>query len=243
MTIQIDLKARFINVVTPAKNSYQDMSGQFFFREMAGDLENWLLVRLPSGISDDQAVRDIMNSGWVRTQNAQGERVYVQITSIISGADRAVIEAAAKKFMHMTETPTPVLEENTMITPTLATIEAELSAITLDFLAQYTLSDMVLERTQHFMEILRPYRNDDLLELDVLQAAVETFRANPAVLLQGSVIQDGVVYPEIQDEQAYQAGMTQITDSFKTLPAVAAATATFITEVMYQHYPALRKAA
>lgn len=98
------------------------------------------------------------------------------------------------------------------------------------------ISQTLVENTNLVVAVADKFYNEDLLVEEVVQATINTFRANPEVILTASIIRDGVIYPEITDAAEGQ----QIVDDFEELLTrmgpEAAANVAFVTRVTANTY-------
>lgn len=130
-----------------------------------------------------------------------------------------------------------------MTARTIKSIEAALIQITVDFTQRYTISQMVLDRTQEMTTLSKQYRNDDLLDLDVLAETVEVLQGNDEALLAGSVLRDGVVYPQIEDETEYRTVYSEVEEALKQASPAETAMWAFIFETINTGYLQAKQAA
>lgn len=130
-----------------------------------------------------------------------------------------------------------------MTVSTIASIEAALIQITVDFTQRYTISQMVLDRTQEMTVLAKKYRNDDLLNLDVLTEVVRTLRDNDEALIAGSVLRDGVIYPQIEDDAEYRAMYLEMEEAFEQASPEETAMWAFIFETVNTGYLQAKQAA
>lgn len=124
----------------------------------------------------------------------------------------------------------------------LETLKAELIELSQGYLANYSLSNLCITRSNVLLDLMKPYTDDSLVVLDVVQSTVTAFRENPDLMLVGSVVKDGVVYPEIEDEAEYLKAMDEVKDAMKDAPAEFMATMAFITVTMMIPYPTAQAA-
>lgn len=124
----------------------------------------------------------------------------------------------------------------------LEAVKADLIELSKDYLTKYTLSDLCIARSNVLLDLMKPYMNDSLVELEVVQSTAAAFRADPALMLVGSVVKDGVVYPEIEDEAEYLKAMDEMKDAMKEAPAEFMATMAFVTATMMTPYPTAQAA-
>ncbi len=130
-----------------------------------------------------------------------------------------------------------------MTVSTIATIEAALIQSVVDFTQRYTISQMVLDRTQEMTTLTKQYRNDDLLDLDVLAEVVKTLRDNDEAMLAGSVLRDGVIYPQIEDDAEYRAIYLETEEALKQVSPEETALLAFIFETVNIGYLQAKQAA
>jgi len=133
---------------------------------------------------------------------------------------------------------------NTLNTATqnLETVKADLIELSKDYLTKYTLSDLCITRAHVLLDLLKPHMNDNLVDLDVVQSTATALREDPSLLLVGSVVKDGMVYPEIEDEAEYLKAMDEMKDAMKEAPAEFMATMAFVTATMMAPYPTAQAA-
>jgi len=67
-------------------------------------------------------------------------------------------------------------------------------------LTGYHMSDLLANRATRLVEQLRAHYNEDLIIHEVVERMITQVTTNPAIMLDGSIVKDGVIYPEIQDE-------------------------------------------
>jgi hypothetical protein len=130
-----------------------------------------------------------------------------------------------------------------MTARTIKSIEAALIQITVDFAQRYTVSQLSISRTQEMTTLTKQYRNDDLLDLDVLAEAVKAMQGNDEVLLAGSVLRDGVIYPQIEDDTEYQAMYLEVEEALKQANPAETAMWAFIFETVNTGYLQAKQAA
>lgn len=107
-------------------------------------------------------------------------------------------------------------------------LKEKFQAVVAASLVGLKLAEITVARTKRMMELAKPFENEDLIVVDVIEIATKQM-AEPGRLLADAVIKDGLVYPEILDEAMCEEVMAQFVQHLEGLPDDGKATVSAIT--------------
>lgn len=102
----------------------------------------------------------------------------------------------------------------------------ELRQFGIDYITERNLSvsDVVKERTREILEIYSEMdltvSPDEELPMTGIAPLLDIFKENPDKFLEGSIIRDGVIYPQIEDEDEAKVVMDQLKKGFSDFKAL-----------------------
>lgn len=90
------------------------------------------------------------------------------------------------------------------------------------------LAAVTTERTKRLMALARPFANDALVVPEVIEMVSEQM-TDPDRLFADAVVKDGIVYPEILDEELCDEALQGFVEQLERMPADGRATVVAIT--------------
>lgn len=105
---------------------------------------------------------------------------------------------------------------------TVSILRSNLVSLVRDHFKDYTLAEVSIARGDDLVTLIKPYYREELLEMGYLERMVTTLSTNPSHLLEGCVVNDGVVYPEVTDEKLYRETMEGFKELLDSNPNMAA---------------------
>lgn len=90
------------------------------------------------------------------------------------------------------------------------TLKAEFKAVITNGMTGLTMAPVTVNRTKQIIALVTPFLNDGLVVGEVIKMTADRM-ADPRVMFYGSVIKDGVIYPEVEDD----ARATEVFDSMR----------------------------
>jgi len=102
-------------------------------------------------------------------------------------------------------------------------MKADFQAVVVATLGDLKSAAITVERSKKMIEMLKPFANDDLIVEPVIAMTKEAMK-NPAALFNGSIVRDGIIYPEMEDGKEVDAAFSQMVDYMEAADADQAAT-------------------
>jgi len=118
----------------------------------------------------------------------------------------------------------------------LSIAKAHLQTLFTETMAPFTFAPILLTRVEKVLDVMKPYENESLVEGEFVNMVVEQFKNNPALFFKDSIIRNGVIYPEMEDDAQAAEVIAGLKETLEAMGPEGAASVAYITRAVSEPF-------